>query len=79
MICTCDPDQTLWFGRSFEDAFHDVAWAVLVVIATDEELWLGAIGQKLVGVVTSFRMDWNAKAYETLYLGISTTGAQADV
>jgi len=75
MIRACDPYQTFWFGRSFEDTFQNVAWAVLVVIATKEELWLGAIGQKLVSVVSPFCVDWNAEANESLYAWVTAAGA----
>jgi hypothetical protein len=79
VVGTCDPDQALWFECSFKDAFQNISWAVLVVVAADEELGLGAFGQKLIRVVSALRVDGNAEADETLHSGISTAGAQADV
>jgi hypothetical protein len=74
-----DPDQALWFGRFLKNTFQHVAWSVLVVVSADEELRLNAFRQRLVGVVATLCVYRNAEADETLYSGITTAGAQADV
>jgi hypothetical protein len=62
MFGSFDPDKLLRFGCGFDDLFYLSAGAVGVVVSTDEELWLGALREKTIGVVSAFGVDWQAKA-----------------
>ena len=73
------PQKPLRFGSPCKDAFHDLAGAILIVVAADKELGLHTSRQKSVGIVPAFRVDWNAEANQALYPDVSTAGTQTDV
>lgn len=48
------------------------------MVAADEELWAGALGQESVAVVSAFGPDWNSQANQSLDSWISAAGSQTD-
>ncbi len=75
MFGAFDPDEPFRFGCCFNDLFYLSAGAVGVVISTDEELWLGALREKTIGVVSAIGVDRQAKADERFDARIAATGA----
>jgi hypothetical protein len=70
-----DPDESLRFGRGFDDMFHLSAGAVGVVISTDEEFWLEALREKTIGVVSAIGVDREAKADQRFDAWVAAAGA----
>ena len=79
MFGSFDPDEPLGFRCRFDDLFYLSAGAVGVVISTDEELWLGALREKTVSVVSAIGVDRQAEADECFDARVAATGAQTDV
>ena len=79
MVSPFYPQETFGLGGCGEELLHVLAGAVLIVIATDEELRLHAAGEKFVGIVTAFCVSRHAEADQALDPDVAAAGAQADV
>jgi len=73
------PQETFGFGGCGEELLHVLAGAVLIVIATDEELRLHAAGKKFIGVVSAFCVGRYAEADQALDPDVAAAGSQAYV
>lgn len=79
MFRSFDPDESLRFSCCLDGLFYLSARAVSVVVSTDEKLWLRALWEKAVGVVSAFGMNGQAKTDQSFDAWVSATGTQADV
>ena len=70
-------DQFLWFGGLRYNLLQQRVRPVLITIAADEELRLGALAQKLVRIQAAFRFDGRADRDQRFDVGIGTDRAQA--
>ena len=66
-------------GSYFQEAVQDVLRAKFVVVAGEEELGGGAVGEEGVGVVAACGADGQSQADEGGDAGVAAAGAETDV
>jgi hypothetical protein len=76
VVGSFDPEELLRLWGFFEYSLHNIAWAVLIVIAADEELGLRAVRKEAVGVVAACRADGDTETDEPFDAWISAAGAE---